>query len=66
MTAIIRFMPLYGADNDGVRELTLNFHLKFALQMAVCSVLEVDEYTILLDCGWDYRFDPSLLAPLQK
>jgi cleavage and polyadenylation specificity factor subunit 2 len=28
-------------------------------------VLEIDENRILLDCGWDDKFDPAQLEPLR-
>ncbi|CAM9432532.1 unnamed protein product [Chrysoparadoxa australica] len=31
----------------------------------VCSVLELRNVTILLDCGWDINFDETLLDPLR-
>jgi len=51
MTAIVRFTSLYGSCS---------------LSLARCSLLEVDGFKILLDCGWDERFDPLLLEPLSK
>lgn len=30
----------------------------------LCSVLRVDDITILLDCGWTDAFDEALVAPL--
>jgi hypothetical protein len=32
----------------------------------VCSLLEVDECGILLDCGWDTDFDEARLQPLKE
>ena len=49
-TSAITFQVLYGAHADG----------------PVCYLLEVDETRILLDCGWDDRFDTSLLEPLRR
>lgn len=45
----VSYVPLYGAQGDGP---------------AVCGLLRVGGATILLDCGWDDRLDPALLAPL--
>jgi glyoxylase-like metal-dependent hydrolase (beta-lactamase superfamily II) len=45
----VSYVPLYGAQGDG---------------HAVCGLLRVGNATILLDCGWDDRLDPALLAPL--
>ncbi len=49
MSAILKFTPLYGTKNEG----------------AVCSVLEVDDFCILLDCGWDDKFNVETLEPLK-
>eukprot|EP00937_MAST-01D_sp_MAST-1D-sp2_P003323 g3323.t1 len=46
----ITFQALYGVMDDG----------------PVCYLLEVDEVRILLDCGWDERFDEALLEPLRR
>jgi len=45
----VSYMPLYGAQGDGP---------------AMCGLLRVGGATLLLDCGWDDRLDPSLLRPL--
>jgi glyoxylase-like metal-dependent hydrolase (beta-lactamase superfamily II) len=45
----VSYTPLYGAQGDGP---------------AVCGLLRVGACTLLLDCGWDDRLDPALLAPL--
>lgn len=50
MTANINFRPLYGC---GVDE-------------PYCSLLCIDKFTILLDCGWNDAFDETLLAPLKQ
>jgi cleavage and polyadenylation specificity factor subunit 2 len=50
MTAIIKFQPLVGLDAD----------------QHYCFLLEIDEYKILLDCGWNYQFDTSVLDELEK
>lgn len=50
MTAVINFTPLYGASENE----------------PFCSVLQIDDYRILLDCGWDERFDEAMLEPLRK
>jgi cleavage and polyadenylation specificity factor subunit 2 len=50
MTAIIRFRSLYGTQEDE----------------PLCQVLEVDDFTFLLDCGWTSQFDTQILEPLKK
>ena len=50
MTAVVRFSPLYGTTEDE----------------PLCYLLEIDEYTMLLDCGWNNNFDTNLLEPLRK
>ena len=32
----------------------------------VCSILEIDNFVILLDCGWDDHFNTELLKPIEK
>ncbi len=49
MSAILKYTPLYGTKNEG----------------AVCSILEVDDFCILLDCGWDDKFNVETLEPLK-
>jgi cleavage and polyadenylation specificity factor subunit 2 len=48
--ASVYFEPLYGFDESG----------------PVSSVLEIDGFRILLDCGWNELFDVSLLNPLKE
>lgn len=50
MTSIIKFTPLCGAHDEN----------------PLCYLLEVDEFRILLDCGWNSDFDVSLLKPLAR
>ena len=50
MTSIIKFIPLNGAREEG----------------APCYILQIDEFRILLDCGWDDEFDPQSLDALAK
>lgn len=45
----ITFTPLYGAVAGS----------------PLCSLLVVDGFTVLLDCGWTEAFDGSLLEPLK-
>jgi len=32
----------------------------------VCGLLQVNDFTILLDCGWDDRYDLELLKPIEQ
>lgn len=50
MTAAINFTPLYGVEEDE----------------PFSYLLQIDDFRILLDCGWDERFDEALLTPLKK
>ncbi len=50
MTAVIQFTPLYGVHDSN----------------PLCYLLEIDDFRILLDCGWDERFDVEMLAPLAE
>eukprot|EP00026_Physarum_polycephalum_P004310 Phypoly_transcript_04328.p1 GENE.Phypoly_transcript_04328~~Phypoly_transcript_04328.p1 ORF type:complete len:736 (+),score=97.57 Phypoly_transcript_04328:38-2209(+) len=49
MTSIIKFTPISGAKSEDPS----------------CYLLEVDDFCILLDCGWDDSFDVNLLGPLK-
>ncbi|GAB4814627.1 hypothetical protein N2152v2_001673 [Parachlorella kessleri] len=44
----VRFTPLYGVHGC----------------QPLCYLLELGDFVILLDCGWDDGFDPALLRPL--
>ncbi|KAK4535068.1 hypothetical protein CDCA_CDCA03G1093 [Cyanidium caldarium] len=50
MASIVRVTPLYGVRSSAA---------------AMCTVLEIDDATFLLDCGWSDRFDVALLEPLR-
>lgn len=39
----LKFTPLSGAHDDG----------------PLCSILQIEDFTILLDCGWDDRFNTA-------
>jgi len=32
----------------------------------MCYLLQIDDFNILLDCGWDERYDENMLAPLKN
>jgi hypothetical protein len=49
-TRNVQFAPVYGNDAD---------------KDAFCSILRIEGFTILLDCGWTEACDPALVAPLQ-
>mmetsp|Transcript_2299 Transcript_2299/g.3954 ORF Transcript_2299/g.3954 Transcript_2299/m.3954 type:complete len:754 (-) Transcript_2299:2243-4504(-) len=51
MSAIVRFTPLYGVES---------------VERALSYILEIDGFNILLDCGWNDRFDEELVAPLRE
>ncbi|XP_026691028.2 cleavage and polyadenylation specificity factor subunit 2-like [Ciona intestinalis] len=50
MTSIIKFTPLAGALNEGPN----------------CYLLQVDEFTFLLDCGWSEDFDMDVINNVMK
>jgi cleavage and polyadenylation specificity factor subunit 2 len=50
MTSIIKFTPISGAKSEDPS----------------CYLLEIDDFCILLDCGWDDSFDVNLLGPLKE
>jgi cleavage and polyadenylation specificity factor subunit 2 len=49
MSTEVLFQPLYGSANYG----------------PVASLLEIDGFKILLDCGWTETFNVELLEPLR-
>ena len=49
MSAVIRFRPLIGGRDE----------------TPLCYLLEIDEFKILLDCGWEDSFDLKLLDNLK-
>ncbi|GFR46474.1 hypothetical protein Agub_g8051 [Astrephomene gubernaculifera] len=50
MGTSIRFTPLSGVGDEE----------------PLCYLLEIDNFTILLDCGWDESFDEALLEPIKR
>ena len=50
MSSIINFKPIYGVGTED----------------PVCYFLEIDDYCVMLDCGWNERLDPALLEPLKQ
>eukprot|EP01112_Ceratiomyxa_fruticulosa_P013936 TRINITY_DN3952_c0_g1_i2.p1 TRINITY_DN3952_c0_g1~~TRINITY_DN3952_c0_g1_i2.p1 ORF type:complete len:765 (-),score=147.43 TRINITY_DN3952_c0_g1_i2:128-2422(-) len=50
MTSIVKFTALCGAQTED----------------PLSYLLEIDDFLILLDCGWNDQFDTKLLEPLRK
>lgn len=50
MTSIIRLTPISGAMGES----------------PPCYILEIDEFRVLLDTGWDERFDDGIAKRLAK
>lgn len=50
MGSQIKFTQLYGATYDS----------------PLCSLLEINSFTFLIDCGWTEEFDVKLLDPLKE
>jgi len=50
MTSIIRLNPLSGGGDESPH----------------CYLLEVDDFTFLLDIGWDEKFSPSFIKSLER
>ncbi|XP_055375909.1 probable cleavage and polyadenylation specificity factor subunit 2 [Condylostylus longicornis] len=50
MTSIIKLQVLSGAMDES----------------PPCYILQVDEVRILLDCGWDEKFDPNFIKELKR
>ncbi|GBG69921.1 hypothetical protein CBR_g4749 [Chara braunii] len=46
----VKFMPLCGVHSEA----------------PLCYLLQLDDFTFLLDCGWNDSFDTNLLKPLQS
>ncbi len=46
----VRFKALWGAEENE----------------PLCFLLELDDFTLLLDCGWTTQFNVQLLEPLKK
>ena len=51
MASIIRLCPLSGGAGE---------------ETPHCYVLEVDQFTFLLDCGWDPNFSQDIVVQLKK
>ena len=50
MTSIIKLQALSGARDEG----------------PPCYLLQVDEFSFLLDCGWDEDFDMALIKEIKR
>lgn len=50
MTSIVKFTPLSGAKSED----------------PLCYLLQIDDYNILLDCGWNESLDARLLENLKR
>lgn len=50
MGTVVKFTPLMGVGEDA----------------PLCSLLEIDDYCILLDCGWSEEFDEAQLEPVKS
>ena len=46
----VKFTPFYGAQEEG----------------PIASLLQINDFTVLLDCGWNDAFDVALLEPLTE
>ena len=58
MTSIIRLCPLSGGLSEELSSVdALAPH---------CYLLEVDQFTFLLDCGWDSIFSPDIIRELKR
>ena len=56
MTSIIKLCPISGGLSDSLTE----------AYSAHCYLLEVDNFTFLLDCGWDSKFSPEIIQELKR
>lgn len=50
MTSIIKLQALSGAMDES----------------PACYILQVDEVRILLDCGWDEKFDMEVIKEIKR
>lgn len=50
MTSIIKLHALSGAMDES----------------PPCYMLQIDEVRILLDCGWDEKFDPNFIKEIKR
>lgn len=50
MTSIIKLQALSGAMDES----------------HPCYLLQVDDVRILLDCGWDEKFDPEFIKEIKR
>lgn len=50
MTSIIKLHALSGAMDES----------------PPCYLLQIDEVRILLDCGWDEKFDPNFIKEIKR
>jgi cleavage and polyadenylation specificity factor subunit 2 len=50
MTSIIKLHAISGAMDES----------------PPCYILQVDDFRILLDCGWDENFDPEFMKELRR
>lgn len=50
MTSIIKLQALSGAMDES----------------PPCYLLQVDDVRILLDCGWDEKFDPEFIKEIKR
>ncbi len=64
MAAIIKFTPLLGAVSEQVPPHRTKGRNGVTLTTPYASLLEIDDFTILLDCGWNDSLDPSILTQL--
>ena len=52
MSSSVKFTPICGA------------HTSSSTPTPLCYLLQIDEFNILLDCGWSEPFDVAVLEPL--
>lgn len=68
MTSIIKFTAISGAYDENplcyLLEVWIHIVLLFP-SFSACSCFKVDEFKMLLDCGWNAKFDPKDLENLE-
>ena len=57
--------PSSSSSSSGTFQLTPLYGCESSTGGALCSVLRLDDCTILLDLGWDERYDESQISALQ-
>lgn len=67
-----RELQIYNIKQSKVKHIKMTSIIKLqALSGAIdesppCYLLQIDEVKILLDCGWDEKFDPNFIKEIKR